>query len=105
MPSLLGRSGECEQLDGLVRDVAAGRSKAIVLRGDAGVGKTALLEYLGDSVEGWRVARCDPLALSELARASSIADFAGGFGVFELLDATTLSRRIEKTFELREAGR
>jgi DNA-binding CsgD family transcriptional regulator len=56
--SLLGRSVECEQLDTLAREVAAGRGQAIVLRGAAGVGKTALLEYLVASVDGWRVARC-----------------------------------------------
>ena len=28
-----------------------------VLRGEAGMGKTALLDYLADRVEGWRVIR------------------------------------------------
>jgi AAA ATPase domain len=43
---LLGRRSECEALDQLVASVRAGRSRALVLRGEAGVGKSALLEYL-----------------------------------------------------------
>jgi len=55
---LVGRRAECERLDTLAREVAAGRGGAIVLRGDPGVGKTALLEYLSGRVEGWQVVRC-----------------------------------------------
>jgi DNA-binding CsgD family transcriptional regulator len=40
-----------------VADVLAGRSRVTVLRGEAGVGKSALLAYLSDRVAGWRVAR------------------------------------------------
>jgi DNA-binding CsgD family transcriptional regulator len=47
----------CEALDQLVADVLAGRSRVVVLRGEAGVGKSALLEYLFDRVAGWHVAR------------------------------------------------
>ena len=43
---LLGRRRECAALDGLVESVRAGLSRALVLRGEAGVGKSALLEYL-----------------------------------------------------------
>ena len=56
-PRLLGRRAECEALDRLVADALAGRSRVIVLRGEAGVGKSALLGYLSDRVAGWRVAR------------------------------------------------
>jgi predicted ATPase len=46
---LLGRRDECAALDRLVADVLAGSSRVLVLRGDAGVGKSALLAYvLGD---------------------------------------------------------
>jgi DNA-binding CsgD family transcriptional regulator len=38
-------------------DALAGRSRATVLRGEAGVGKTALLGYLSDQLAGWQVAR------------------------------------------------
>ena len=43
---LLGRAGECALLDALIRDVRQGQSRSLVLRGEAGIGKTALLEYL-----------------------------------------------------------
>jgi DNA-binding CsgD family transcriptional regulator len=54
---LCGRATECERLDALLADVRAGRSQALVVRGEAGIGKTALLDYLVDSAEGFRVAR------------------------------------------------
>src|SRR3954467_8866536 len=43
---LRGRRGECEALDRLVASVRAGQSRVLVLRGESGVGKSALLEYL-----------------------------------------------------------
>jgi DNA-binding CsgD family transcriptional regulator len=43
---LTGRRGECDTLDRLIAAVRAGESRALVVRGDPGVGKTALLEYL-----------------------------------------------------------
>jgi len=43
---LLGRARECALLDGLIRDIGWGESRSLVLRGEAGIGKTALLEYL-----------------------------------------------------------
>jgi DNA-binding CsgD family transcriptional regulator len=54
---MLGRRSECETLDRLLADVHAGRSRALVLRGEAGVGKTALLEHLLDRASGCRIAR------------------------------------------------
>src|SRR5215471_1016497 len=56
-PKLLGRRSECEALDRLVADALAGRSRVTVLRGEAGVGKSALLGYLSDRAVGWHVAR------------------------------------------------
>ncbi len=43
---LFGRRSECEVLDVRLAQVRAGGSGALVLSGDAGVGKTALLDYL-----------------------------------------------------------
>ncbi|HEX4679933.1 MAG TPA: AAA family ATPase [Gaiellaceae bacterium] len=52
---LLGRRAECEALDQLLADALAGRSRVTVLRGEAGVGKSALLRYLLDRDDGWQV--------------------------------------------------
>src|SRR5580704_1331588 len=52
---LVGRRGECEALDRLMADVLAGTSRVLVLRGDAGAGKSALLGYLSGQMAGWRV--------------------------------------------------
>jgi DNA-binding CsgD family transcriptional regulator len=56
-PRLLGRRDECETLDKLLASVRAGPSRALVLRGEAGVGKTALLEYLVQRASGSTIAR------------------------------------------------
>jgi DNA-binding CsgD family transcriptional regulator/tetratricopeptide (TPR) repeat protein len=54
---LLDRHGERRALDRLRADVQAGESCALVLRGDPGVGKTELLQYLVDHAAGFRVVR------------------------------------------------
>ncbi|MEU1167829.1 ATP-binding protein, partial [Streptomyces sp. NPDC005921] len=54
---LRGRRRERAALDGLVSEVEAGRSAALVLRGDAGIGKSALLDHLAARAAGHRVAR------------------------------------------------
>src|SRR3712207_6130052 len=54
---LLGRSSECETLDRLLRSVLEGQSQVLVLRGEAGIGKTALLEYVLERASECHVAR------------------------------------------------
>jgi DNA-binding CsgD family transcriptional regulator len=54
---LRGRRSECEALDRLLADVRAGQSRVLVLRGEAGIGKTALVHYLVERAAGCRLAR------------------------------------------------
>jgi DNA-binding CsgD family transcriptional regulator len=54
---LLGRQAECQVLDRLVTDAVAGRSGVVVLRGEGGIGKSALLDYVADRAVGTRLAR------------------------------------------------
>lgn len=56
-PGLHGRRRECARLDGVLAAAVAGESRVLVLRGEAGVGKTALLDYLADCASGCRVVR------------------------------------------------
>jgi DNA-binding CsgD family transcriptional regulator len=55
--TLRGRARECALLDALIAAVRRGESRSLVLRGEAGIGKTALLEYLVDSASDLTVAR------------------------------------------------
>ena len=54
---LTDRDGERDVLDRLVGAVRAGESRVLVVRGDPGVGKTVLLDYLAGRARGCRVAR------------------------------------------------
>jgi DNA-binding CsgD family transcriptional regulator len=63
-------------LDGLVAAVRAGESRVLVLRGEAGVGKTALLDHLAGHAAGCRVVRA--------AGVQSEMEFAFG-GLHQLL--------------------
>jgi DNA-binding CsgD family transcriptional regulator len=65
---LMDRRSECRELDRLVNDVQGGMSRALVLPGEAGIGKSALLEYLIEEASGCRVIRAVGVqADSELA--------------------------------------
>ena len=57
LPSLCGRRRECAVLDELLEQVRRGRSTVLVMCGEAGVGKTALLEYVVGRARGCRLAR------------------------------------------------
>lgn len=58
-PALLlrGRRSACEVLDRMLEGAGSGRAAALVLRGEAGVGKTALLEYVSAEAVDWQIAR------------------------------------------------
>jgi DNA-binding CsgD family transcriptional regulator len=54
---LRGRGHEREALERLLAGARAGLSSALVLRGEPGVGKTALLDYVFDHASGFQIAR------------------------------------------------
>ncbi|CRZ17669.1 helix-turn-helix transcriptional regulator [Mycolicibacterium neworleansense] len=54
-PSLCGRDGECAALRTLVSGGRSGGSGVLVVRGEAGVGKTALLDYVVEHAPGFQV--------------------------------------------------
>jgi len=55
--SLVNRHRERAALDGLLGDLRSGRGRALVVRGEAGVGKSALLEYAAGAAAEMRVTR------------------------------------------------
>jgi DNA-binding CsgD family transcriptional regulator len=55
--TLRGRRGEREVLEQLLEGARAGQSAVLILHGESGVGKTALLEYVLTRASGCRVAR------------------------------------------------
>ena len=55
--SLRGRRDECAVLDRLLGEARTGRSGVLVVRGEAGVGKTALLDYVIRSASDMLVVR------------------------------------------------
>jgi DNA-binding CsgD family transcriptional regulator len=57
MPALLDRQRERAALDGLLGDLRSGRGRALVVRGEAGVGKSALLEYVTAAAADMRLVR------------------------------------------------
>src|SRR6266566_8047893 len=62
MPAPSARQ-ECSALDGLLAEVRAGRSRVLVIRGEAGIGKTALLDYAAETASDFRAARAEGVEL------------------------------------------
>ncbi len=56
-PPLVGRGDELALLDGALAAARTGQSRVLVLRGEAGIGKTALLDHVAARAAGCRVAR------------------------------------------------
>jgi AAA ATPase domain len=70
-PAFLGRGEELEALDCLLRNALGGRSGSLVVRGEAGIGKSALLSYAARTAAAFRVAHwCGAEAEKELSFAA-----------------------------------
>jgi predicted ATPase len=54
---LRDRRSECDIFDRLLAAIRAGESRVLVMRGEPGVGKTALLEHVSERATGCRVER------------------------------------------------
>jgi predicted ATPase len=66
---LWGRRGEQERNDALLDAARAGASGTLVVSGEPGIGKTALLHHAAEGAAGMRVLRGTELAaLSEVSR-------------------------------------
>ena len=53
--SLYGRGSECSLLDDVLAALRAGESRTLLIHGEAGIGKTALLDYAVASAADLRV--------------------------------------------------
>ncbi|MER7144065.1 ATP-binding protein [Streptomyces xanthochromogenes] len=68
---IVGRESERAHLTALLDEARAGRGRSIVLRGEPGIGKTALLDHLAENAQGCTVVRAVGVEFeSELALAS-----------------------------------
>ena len=82
--SLCGRSSECASLDDLLSAVRRGESRSLVLRGKAGIGKTALLQYLITSAPDATVVRAVGMESEMELAYASLHQLCGP--LFHLLD-------------------
>jgi len=58
---LHGREAECALVDEVLDLAGSGSGSAVVFRGDAGIGKTALLDYAQRRADGFTVLRATRL--------------------------------------------
>jgi DNA-binding SARP family transcriptional activator len=105
---LLGRDAELGQLDRALRDALDGAGGLILVEGEAGIGKTRLLDELAGGLAGVRVGRatCSPLERSLpyvplVAAVHDALDGAGSSGLGrELPERCTEIDALEKVVEL-----
>jgi AAA ATPase-like protein len=93
-PALPGRIRECHVLDRLLESVRAGQNGVLVLRGESGVGKSALLKYLVGRASGCREARAAgaPSKMAFVAHRLLAESIGLVFAVHEPSEAREFSR-------------
>lgn len=85
---LLGREAEREMLDALIEDLRGGRSRTLVIEGEAGVGKSALIDDFVSRATGCRISRIVAVQLeAELPYAALHQVCAPIVGILEALPA------------------
>src|ERR1043166_3458675 len=78
--ALVGRERECAAIDRLLEVSAHGESSSLVVRGEAGIGKTALLTYAAERGSGGSVLRTAGV------EAESDLGFAGLYGLLHPIE-------------------
>ncbi|MEU6577295.1 LuxR family transcriptional regulator [Streptomyces sp. NPDC046805] len=103
---LIGRLDEQAAVNRVLEDVRAGRGGALVLRGPAGIGKTALLDHAASSAEGLQVRRAAGVESESAFAYAGVQQLAAPF-----LDAKNLAtlphpqrEALESVFGLRPAA-
>jgi DNA-binding CsgD family transcriptional regulator len=71
---LFGRSSECAQLEQLLAEARAGQSGTLLLRGEAGIGKSALCDYAAERADGMTVLRARGVQTESELAFSGLAD-------------------------------
>src|ERR1039457_2173808 len=74
---LLGRERECARLDALISQVRAGASAALMVEGEAGIGKTSLLAHVASHASGLRILRARGVEAEQNLPFAGLADLAG----------------------------
>jgi hypothetical protein len=96
---LLEREAEVETLLAIVERVRGGRGTVVLVRGEAGIGKTSLLRELRDRAGlPFQVGRCEPLSVPEpLGPLHELATAAGAPVVLESIgaDRRSLARSLQ----------
>ena len=100
---LHGRAAELADIHGLLADARGGRSVLLVVQGEAGSGKTALLEHAAADAKDFRVLRCTgveseaelPFAALHLLLLDCLDHRRGRTGLRNPAPAATTYRRAE----------
>jgi predicted ATPase len=101
---LIGRSPETTRIGAMLAEARHGRSAALVIRGEPGVGKSALLGYAAGAASGMRVLRCAGIeSEAELAFAALHAVLRPGLGSLDALPVPQ-SAALRGVFGLAEAA-